>query len=110
MADAKISELAAGAPALNGDQIPINRSGSNFRLTVANIQGSGVHKETVAVSANQAFIDVTHSLNNASHFVTGVTASWGTAFWFSAKALNSVRINFTSTPTGAGTVDVRIEV
>ncbi len=37
MADVKISQLVDGAPAQDGDQIPVNRSGSNYRITAGDI-------------------------------------------------------------------------
>jgi len=39
MADTKISALASGAPAQGTDETVIARSGSNYKLTVANIVG-----------------------------------------------------------------------
>lgn len=37
MANTKISALSAGSPAQSGDEIPINRSGTNYKLTAAEI-------------------------------------------------------------------------
>ena len=37
MPDLKISQLTAGNPAQSGDEIPINRSGSNFKITAGSI-------------------------------------------------------------------------
>lgn len=37
MADLKISQLSDGDPAQSGDQVPVNRGGSNFRITAGSI-------------------------------------------------------------------------
>jgi hypothetical protein len=42
MPDLKISELTPGNPAQTTDQIPINRSGSNFSITAGSIAGLNV--------------------------------------------------------------------
>ena len=56
MADAKISGLADGAPAVATDQLPIARAGSTLRLTLANLQAlaSVTSAEVGAVSAQAA--------------------------------------------------------
>lgn len=52
--DEKISQLTSGNPALSGDLIPIDRSGSNFAVTAASIASlSGLGIAVVNVSAAQ---------------------------------------------------------
>lgn len=67
MANEKISQLTAGAPAQPTDQIPIARSGSNFFLTVANL--------IAAISNSISFTNITNGSNTSAAMVVGSGAS-----------------------------------
>lgn len=47
MANKKISELTNGNPALGTDEIPINRSGANFKITVNNLTRTAAIQFTI---------------------------------------------------------------
>lgn len=82
MADKKISELNSGDPAQTNDQIPINRAGTNFRITAGSISS--------LATANSANTEV---LFNDSGIVNGESV-----FTFS-KATGSFSVPFiTATP------------
>lgn len=68
-----------------------------------------IYKNTLSVGAGATFLDVTHSLGTASHKVTAITINWpGRGYW-SNKAANTTRINFTDPAPSGGILDVRIE-
>jgi len=129
MANEKISQLPAGAPAQTTDQVPIARSGSNFFLTVADIIAkfaaafgfnaitSGVNTaQTLTVGNGSTLAPSGTGVVNANE-VAGVTVS-GTpaagsvlqatstsaASWAAGLVLPSsgLRIQF-GTATGSGT-------
>ena len=47
MADQKISQLTDGNPAQSGDQIPVNRSGTNYRITAGSIASLAAGSKTI---------------------------------------------------------------
>lgn len=49
MADLKISQLTGGDPAQSGDEIPINRSGSNFKITAGSVAALAAGTKTIRV-------------------------------------------------------------
>ena len=51
MADTKISALSDGSPAQSSDQIPVNRSGTNYRVNASSMMGLPV-LETIALSSD----------------------------------------------------------
>ena len=54
MADTKISALTSGNPALTTDEIPIARSGANFKITAGSVASLAVAGSTTQVQFNDA--------------------------------------------------------
>jgi len=77
MADTKISALTSGNPAQSTDEIPIARSGANFKITAGSVAALAVAGSTTQLQ-----------YNNAGSFggISGVTSN-GTAVTFSSGNL-----------------------
>lgn len=87
MADVKISALTSGNPAQSGDEIPIARSGANYKVTAGSIAalGGGGGTTTNALTMN----------NSGSGAASGTT--------FNGSAAQTISYNTIGAPSTTGT-------
>lgn len=97
MADVKISALTSGNPAQSGDEIPIARSGANYKVTAASIAalGGGGGTTTNALTMN----------NSGSGAASGTTFNGSAAQTISYNTIGAPSITGTNA-TGTWPIDV----
>lgn len=78
-ADTKISALTSGNPAQAGDEIPINRSGVNFKVTATSIAALAG-----AVTVGGANVWTNTNSFNSNVYFGGTTAAFPTCLWQTA--------------------------
>ena len=114
MANLKISQLTAGNPAAVGDQIPINRSGTNFSITADSVSTwnflqNAAGALTLANAGNATTFNQTSAVGwtwaNTTPTVTGTATSLAlsTVTPPSNAGGNSWVYTLSATETGAGT-------
>lgn len=74
MADTKISALTNGNPALTTDEIPVNRSGSNVKVTVGSIQAGVVIPPSPVTSVAGKTGDVTLAEADIANLTTDLAS------------------------------------
>lgn len=97
MADVKISALTSGNPAQSGDEIPIARSGANYKVTAASIAalGGGGGTTTNALTMN----------NSGSGAASGTTFNGSAAQTISYNTIGAANTTG-SNATGTWPIDV----
>lgn len=97
MADVKISALTSGNPAQSGDEIPIARSGANYKVTAASIAALGGGGGT---TTNALTMD-----NSGSGAASGTTFNGSAAQTISYNTIGAPSITGTNA-TGTWPIDV----
>lgn len=121
MPDSKISQLSNGAPAQATDEIPINRSGQNYKLTAASIAGltapggasgvlqynnAGVFGGASGITTTGTELTIDSGIKTASTPIVDISQTWNN----SGVVFTGFKLNVTNTNSAGASLLLDLQV